>query len=94
MNRKKLYKIIVSNLKKQGAKKIVLFGSYARNEQTEDSDIDLIVDFIKTKSLLEIVKIEKELSKTTGKKIELLTEDSISPHIKNSIKKEREVLLA
>lgn len=88
MNREKLFKLIVANLKKQGAKRIAVFGSYARNKQKKSSDIDLIVDFYKTKSLLELVGIEQDLAKATGKKVDLLTKDSISPYLIDKIKHE------
>ena len=40
---------LVSILKKHGAKKIEIFGSYARGEQKEKSDLDVIVEFEKKK---------------------------------------------
>jgi len=92
MRRKKVISIIVKDLKKQGAKKIALFGSFARNQDQLHSDIDLLVTFKKKKSLLDIVRIERELSEKTGKKIDLLTEKSISPLILEHIQQEIEVV--
>jgi len=40
-----------------------IFGSVARGEYTSESDIDLMIKFSKRKSLLDIVRIERELSK-------------------------------
>ena len=73
---------LVSILKKHGAKKIEIFGSYARGEQKETSDLDVIVEFEKRKSLLELVGIEQELEDALGIKVDLLTEASISPYLK------------
>jgi hypothetical protein len=92
MRREKVISIIVKDLKKQGAKKIALFGSFARNQDQLHSDIDLLVTFKKKKSLLDIVRIERELSEKTGKKIDLLTEKSISPLILEHIQQEIEVV--
>ena len=92
MERDKLINKIVSKLRKKGAIKIALFGSYARHEERKNSDIDIIVDFNKNKSLLELVKIERELFEATGKKVDMLTERSISPYIIDGIKKEMEVI--
>ncbi len=89
MNREKLIKTIVAGLKKEGAKKIALFGSYSRGEEKKGSDVDIIVEFSKPKSLLEFVGIEQELSEKTGRKIDLLTEGSISPYLIEKIRKER-----
>ena len=92
MNKKKTLKIIVEKLKKHGAKKIILFGSYARGEENKKSDIDLIVDLPNNLSLLDIISIELEISKSCGKKIDLLTKGAIHPFIKERIKKEQIIL--
>ncbi|QTA38231.1 nucleotidyltransferase family protein [Thermosipho ferrireducens] len=67
-------------------KSLKIFGSYAEGKQTEKSDIDLIVDFYEVPTLIEFVRIEEELSKILGVKVDLLTEKSISPFIKPYIK--------
>jgi len=84
---------LVSILKKHGAKKIEIFGSYARGEQKEVSDLDVIVEFEKRKSLLELVGIEQELEDALGIKVDLLTRAYISPYLIERIEKESKVLL-
>jgi len=88
-----MIKKLVHILKKHGVKKIEIFGSYARGEQKETSDLDVIVEFEKRKSLLELVGIEQELEDHLGIKIDLLTEASISPYLIEKIKKESKVIL-
>lgn len=78
---------LIHVLKKHGIKKIGIFGSYARGEAKQGSDLDLIVEFKKRKSLLELVGIEQELEDRLGIKIDLLTEASISPYLIEKIKK-------
>ena len=85
-------KIIISILVKHGIKKILVFGSYARNEATPKSDIDLIVEFPEGTSLLDHVGIEIELSEVLNIKIDLLSRDGISPYIKDQILKEAIVI--
>jgi predicted nucleotidyltransferase len=92
MSRKEIFKKIGQILKKQGARKVAVFGSYVRGEEKPESDIDIIVDFTERKSLLELVKIERELSEALGIKVDLLTEKSISPYLIDTIKKEMEVI--
>jgi len=46
-----------------------LFGSYSRGEQNEKSDIDFLANFSRRKSLLDHVRIERELSKVLGIKV-------------------------
>ncbi len=67
-------------------------GSFARGEDKSDSDIDLVVKFDKKKSLLSLIRIEREISETVGRKIDLLTEESIHPLLKERIKSELRVL--
>ena len=90
MGRKDLHKKIVTTLEKYGAKKIAIFGSYARDEAKPESDRDSIVEFAERKSLL--VGIEQELSDVVGVKADLLTEKSISPYLRERIKREMEVV--
>lgn len=92
MRKSDVYKIIRANLEREGAKKISLFGSFARGEIRLDSDIDILVEFKERKSLFEIVRIERELSEKLGIKVDLLTEKSISPYIIPHIKKEMVVI--
>jgi predicted nucleotidyltransferase len=85
-------KEVVSILENHGAKKVSIFGSYARGEQNQESDLDIIVEFSGKKSLLDIVGIEQELSDKLGIKVDLLTEKSISPYLIDRIKKEMLVI--
>ena len=73
---------------------ISLFGSMARGEETEKSDIDLLVKFRKRKSLLGVVKLERELSDALGRKVDLLTEGAISPYIRDNIFHDLEIIYA
>ncbi|BAT71955.1 nucleotidyltransferase [Thermosulfidibacter takaii ABI70S6] len=65
---------------------IKIFGSYAKGTQKPTSDLDLIVSFSKTPTLLDLVRLEEELESILGVKVDILTEDSISPFIKPYIK--------
>jgi len=71
--------------KANGISRLVLFGSSARGEATPESDIDLIADLPPDATLLDMIRIERELSHALGKKVDLLTEQSISPHIRARI---------
>jgi len=83
---------IVNFLKRCGAKKILVFGSYVRGEATPESDIDIIADFEEGISLLDIVGFELELSEKLGIKVELLTEKSLSPYIVEDVLAEAKVI--
>jgi hypothetical protein len=69
----------------QGIQRAALFGSLARGEGRPDSDIDLLVTFTAPKSLLTVVRLERELGAELGRRVDLLTEESISPLIRSRI---------
>ena len=76
-------------LKDAGVLRSSLFGSYARSEQTNDSDIDILIEFEKGKSLLDLVGLEMDLQEVLGKKVDVLTYKSVSPHLKEYITKDQ-----
>ena len=76
-------------LKEAGVSRSFIFGSYAKKQQKKDSDIDLIVEFNKQKSLLDLIALKLELEKKTGMEIDVLTPNSIHPKIKKLIQKEK-----
>jgi uncharacterized protein len=62
-----------------------VFGSVARGEATPQSDIDLLVEFGERKSLLDVVRLQRELSMLLGRKVDLLTKEAISPYLRERI---------
>lgn len=84
-----LKKKIVKVLKKNKVVRAGIFGSYARGEERENSDIDILIE-IKAKkfSLLDLVGLQMELEKISKKKIDLLTYKEISPYMREDILKE------
>jgi predicted nucleotidyltransferase len=62
-----------------------VFGSVARGEATETSDVDILIKFEKPKSLLDLVRLERELSGTLGRDVDLVTEASLSPYIRDEV---------
>lgn len=63
-----------------------LFGSMARGEATEQSDIDLLVEFSgRGKSLWDVIGLERQLTEALGRRVDLITEGSLSPYLRDSI---------
>ncbi len=71
--------------RRHGVESLQIFGSAANDEERPDSDIDLLVRFSETKSLLEIVRIEREFSEHFGRPVDLVTEGELSPYIRDEI---------
>lgn len=64
--------------------RIGIFGSYARNEQTDDSDIDILVEFNRPVGY-EFFKLQRFLEKYLGKKIDLATKAMLKARIREEI---------
>ncbi len=92
MTNQEMQTIILNELKRNDASFVGIFGSFARNEMREDSDIDVLVEFKGRISLFEFVGIELGLSERLGKKIDLVMRDSVHPKIWNYIKKDLQIL--
>ena len=71
-----------------GASHIRVFGSVARGEAGPESDIDVLIHLEPGRSLLDIVAIKQDLEELLGRKVDVLTESSISPYLRDHILKE------
>lgn len=83
----KIRRVIVPILKSNDVVKAGIFGSYARGEATKKSDIDILIKYRarSRKSLLDLVGLELELEKKTGKKVDLVEYSVIHPRLKDQI---------
>ncbi|SEG36577.1 nucleotidyltransferase family protein [Algoriphagus boritolerans] len=77
--------IIKKTIQKFQPTLIGIFGSYARGEQNESSDLDILIDFDKTINLLELIGLEQELTDLLGLKVDLITLKSVHPSLKRYI---------
>ncbi len=59
-----------------------IFGSYARGEENEKSDLEILIDFDMKVDLLELIGIEQELSELLGIKVDLITLRSVNSSLK------------
>ncbi len=83
MNKEEILKVMRENkdkIKSFGVKKIGIFGSFARGEEKERSDIDIIVEFEEGKKNFDnFMNLAFYLEELSGRKVGLLTPESISP---------------
>jgi predicted nucleotidyltransferase len=93
MTVKEIKNKIVPILKKYGVQKAALFGSFITGEQTQDSDVDILVEFkdAENKTLLDLVGLQLDLEDLLNRKVDVLTYRSIHPLLKDYILKEQEI---
>jgi len=92
MTKEEVKKILSGNkeiLKKYKVKSIALFGSYVRNEQRQDSDVDLLVE-LEEPTYDNFINLVFTLEELLGKEVNLVPEGSLSPYIEPYVKKEAE----
>jgi len=84
--------IILPILVNRGVLKAGLFGSYVRNEQKNNSDVDILVELNEDLSLLDVASIKIELEEALHKEVDLVEYETIKPELKENILNE-EVLI-
>ncbi len=84
---------VVPILKRHEIRRAALFGSFARGEQTAQSDLDLLVEFRRGKSLFDLVALKMDLESKTGRKVDLLTYRSLHRSIRERVLSEQVTLL-
>ena len=65
-----------------------IFGSYARNEHNNTSDLDILIDFEKNVKLLDLIGLEQELSELLGIKVDLVTVRSVNQKLNSNIQRD------
>jgi len=80
-----LKQIITPILQNYNVSRVGLFGSYVKNEQTKDSDIDILIQLSKKISLLEFVRIKLDLEDKLNKKVDLVEYQAIKPRLRDRI---------
>ncbi len=83
---------ILTLAKQNGVRNVRVFGSMARNDANPDSDLDLMVDIEKGKSGLALGSFLADVSKLIERKVDIVTENSLHPKIKNKILHEARLL--
>ena len=79
---------ILQSAESHGAKNVRVFGSVARGETDEQSDIDLLVDMEPGRSLLDLGGLWSDLNSLPGFKMDLVTEKGLKRRIRERVLKE------
>lgn len=76
-------------LKQAGVTRSAVFGSHARGEQRQDSDLDMLVELPRGNTLLDLVRLQRKLEQGLGKKVDLTTYKSLSPLIRKYVQQDQ-----
>ena len=88
----KIRKIVTKLGKKYGVKEAYLFGSYAKNTATEDSDVDLMVSMENFRKYKDYFHFCDELENELGTKVDVTCKEGMYPRIFESVKNDRILL--
>lgn len=84
---------IVKYFETQPVLKAYVFGSFARNDEDETSDVDLIVEFDETQHIgLEYFQMIIDLEKLTNREVDLVSEGYLSKYIQPFVDKEKKLI--
>jgi hypothetical protein len=90
------YETILIEALRPYVSRIELFGSTARNEDNTDSDLDILVTLRSADERpplgLKWFRLERELSQKLGRPVELVTENTLSPHLRPHVESDRVLL--
>jgi len=70
---------------RHGATEVRVFGSLARGEGTERSDLDLLVTLEEKRSLLDLIGLKQDIEELLHRSVDVVTEPALSPYIRDRI---------
>ena len=84
--------IIIHAMKPYKPTKIGVFGSIARGDATQNSDIDILYDFQETIGLFKLIALQQNLEEKLNKKVDLVSERYINPKLRPYILNELRII--
>lgn len=94
MTTQEMTQLIAEYFKTQPVLRAWLFGSFARGEQTEDSDVDILVEFDRSTpiGLFAYVRMLRELEEKLGRKVDLVEEGTLRPAVQLTANRDLKVI--
>src|SRR5437588_8141923 len=87
-----LREAILAVTREHGAKNVRVFGSFVRNEQKAESDVDLLVELPEGSTLIDHARLLNALEKTLKRNVDVLTYNGINRHLRDRILSEAKPL--
>jgi len=86
MNSTEVIRVHLADVKKRfGVKKIGVFGSHSRAEETNASDVDVLVGFQKPVDIFTFLELKEFLETVLKRKVDLVTEKALKPMIRDRV---------
>lgn len=76
---------ILDLARRHGARNVRVFGSTVRGDAGTTSDVDLLVDMVKGRTLLDLVALWQDLEDLLNRKVDVVTDGGLSPYLKDRI---------
>jgi len=73
---------------RHGARRVRVFGSVVRDEETPESDLDLLVEFEPGRSLLDHIALAQDLKDLLGREVDVVTEGGLHWYIRDRVCRE------
>ena len=83
---------ILEIARRYGAEDVRIFGSVARGEASEESDLDILVALRPGTTLLMLAAMERELRELVGRNVDIVSERSVSKYFRDDVLREARVL--
>ncbi len=80
-----IFKLHQADLGDRGVGNIAIFGSAARDDMDDFSDVDVLVEFNRPVGLFEFIRLKLQLEKWIGLQVDLVTPDAIHPALRERI---------
>ena len=71
--------------RRHGVQRVRIFGSVARGESTDLSDLDLLVALDEGRSLLDLVGLKQEIEELLHRSVDVVTERALSPYVRDRV---------
>ncbi len=77
---------------RHGITKVRVFGSFAEDSAQSSSDLDLLVSLEPGRDLLDLVALKQELEERIGRRVDVVTENGLSPYLRKNILRQAKAL--
>jgi predicted nucleotidyltransferase len=76
---------ILDSAARHGVRHVRVFGSVARGDDHENSDVDFLVDVEPGRTLLDVIAFEQDVQQLLGRRVDVLTDGGLSPYLQHRI---------